>query len=62
MKQLVILGAGTSGTIMANHLSKKLSSKEWNITIVDQEETHYYNPDFCFYLLIYTNRNSLKTN
>jgi sulfide:quinone oxidoreductase len=48
MKQLVILGAGTSGTIMANHLSKKLSSKEWNITIVDQEETHYYQPGFLF--------------
>ncbi|WP_299334310.1 FAD/NAD(P)-binding oxidoreductase [uncultured Psychroserpens sp.] len=48
MKQLLILGAGTSGTMMANHLRKALSKKEWNITIVDQEETHYYQPGFLF--------------
>ena len=40
MKKIVILGAGTSGTMMANHLVKKIPS-EWGITIVDQEETHY---------------------
>jgi sulfide:quinone oxidoreductase len=48
MKQLIILGAGTSGTIMANHLVKKLSPDTWNITVVDQEETHYYQPGFLF--------------
>lgn len=48
MKNLVILGAGTSGTMMANHLRKELSKKEWNITIVDKEETHYYQPGFLF--------------
>lgn len=48
MKELLILGAGTSGTMMANHLRKTLPKKEWNITIVDQEETHYYQPGFLF--------------
>ena len=48
MKQLLILGAGTSGTMMANLLRKSLSRKEWNIIIVDQEETHYYQPGFLF--------------
>lgn len=48
MKQLVILGAGTAGTMMANHLRKSLSRKDWNIIIVDQEETHYYQPGFLF--------------
>jgi sulfide:quinone oxidoreductase len=48
MKELLILGAGTSGTMMANHLRKALPKKEWNITIVDQEETHYYQPGFLF--------------
>lgn len=48
MRQLLILGAGTSGTMMANHLRKSLSRKEWNIIIVDQEETHYYQPGFLF--------------
>jgi len=48
MKNLVILGAGTAGTMMANHLRKTLKKKEWNITIVDQEKTHYYQPGFLF--------------
>lgn len=48
MKELLILGAGTSGTMMANHLRKTLPKKEWNLTIVDQEQTHYYQPGFLF--------------
>ncbi len=48
MKELVILGAGTSGTMMANHLQKELSADKWNITIIDQHETHYYQPGFLF--------------
>jgi sulfide:quinone oxidoreductase len=48
MKNLVILGAGTAGTMMANHLVKKLNKSEWKITIVDQYKTHYYQPGFLF--------------
>ncbi len=48
MKNLVILGAGTSGTIMANHLYNQLPKKSWSITIVDQYKTHYYQPGFLF--------------
>jgi len=48
MKKAVILGAGTSGTIMANHLIARLPKKEWKITIVDQYRTHYYQPGFLF--------------
>lgn len=48
MKNLVILGAGTAGTMMANHLVNKLPKKEWHITIVDQFKTHYYQPGFLF--------------
>ena len=48
MKNLVILGAGTSGTMMANHLVSKLPKKEWEITIIDQYATHYYQPGFLF--------------
>ena len=48
MKKLVILGAGTSGTMMANHLVKELSRDEWEITIVDQRKAHYYQPGFLF--------------
>lgn len=48
MKRLIILGAGTAGTMMANHLRKKLSKKEWNITIADERSEHYYQPGFLF--------------
>ena len=48
MKKLLILGAGTSGTMMANHLIKKLPKTEWEITIIDQYKTHYYQPGFLF--------------
>ncbi|OFX26384.1 MAG: oxidoreductase [Bacteroidetes bacterium GWA2_31_9] len=48
MKNFLILGAGTAGTMMANKLRKELSIDEWNITIVDQFKTHYYQPGFLF--------------
>ena len=48
MKNLIILGAGTSGTMMANHLVSKLPKDEWGITIIDQHKTHYYQPGFLF--------------
>jgi len=48
MKKLVILGAGTGGTMMLNKLYNTLDKNEWQITIVDQHETHYYQPGFLF--------------
>ncbi len=48
MKRIVILGAGTSGTIMANKLDSALPSEEWSITVVDEFKTHYYQPGFLF--------------
>jgi sulfide:quinone oxidoreductase len=48
MKKILILGAGTAGTIMANKLRKALDRDEWNITVIDREKTHYYQPGFLF--------------
>jgi sulfide:quinone oxidoreductase len=48
MKKLLILGAGTGGTIMANKMRKELSRDEWQITIVDNDKIHYYQPGFLF--------------
>ncbi len=48
MKKIVILGAGTAGTIMLNKLHSALDKSQWQITIVDQYETHYYQPGFLF--------------
>ncbi len=48
MRKIVILGAGTAGTMMANKLWNVLDKEEWQITIVDQFKTHYYQPGFLF--------------
>ncbi len=48
MKKLLILGAGTAGTMLANKLTHELNLDEWHITIVDQDEVHYYQPGFLF--------------
>lgn len=46
MKNLVILGAGTGGTIMANKLVGPLSQRGWKITVIDKDDEHYYQPGF----------------
>jgi len=48
MKHLLILGAGTGGTLIANKLRKKLQSTEWAITLVDKDPHHYYQPGLLF--------------
>lgn len=48
MKDILILGAGTAGTMMANKLYKNLNKDLWRITIIDKDENHYYQPGFLF--------------
>ncbi|WKZ61180.1 MAG: FAD/NAD(P)-binding oxidoreductase [Cyclobacteriaceae bacterium] len=48
MKNILILGAGTAGTMMANKLYKNLNKDLWRITIIDKDEAHYYQPGFLF--------------
>ncbi len=48
MKRVVILGAGTGGTMVANKLVHELDAREWEIVIVDRDETHYYQPGLLF--------------
>src|SRR5216117_4543025 len=61
MKKLLILGAGTAGTMMANRLRKKLSTDEWAIAIVDQYTKHYYQPGFLFMPFgIYSEKDVIK--
>jgi sulfide:quinone oxidoreductase len=47
MKNLVILGAGTGGTIVANGTAKRLP-RDWNITVIDPETLHLYQPGLLF--------------
>ena len=39
MKRLLVLGAGTAGTMVANKLRPRLDEKEWKITLIDQDES-----------------------
>ena len=48
MKRLLVLGAGTAGTMVVNKLRPVLPVDEWDITIVDQEPTHHYQPGYLF--------------
>ncbi|MCE1178148.1 MAG: NAD(P)/FAD-dependent oxidoreductase [Micrococcales bacterium] len=48
MRKLLILGAGTAGTILANRLRKELAEAEWQITVVDRDDSHHYQPGYLF--------------
>ncbi len=60
MKKIVILGAGTAGTMMANHLAKKIDKKEWSILVIDQQRVHYYQPGFLFLPFDYYSEKDVK--
>ncbi len=47
-KRIVILGGGTGGTLTANRLRKHYSVDEASITVVDQDDTHIYQPGLLF--------------
>ncbi|MBK7722143.1 MAG: NAD(P)/FAD-dependent oxidoreductase [Austwickia sp.] len=47
MARLLIIGAGTAGTMIAHHLRRALSD-DWSITIVDRDNAHHYQPGYLF--------------
>ncbi len=47
-RRLVVLGAGTAGTMIANKLRRKLPREEWEITVVDRDDVHHYQPGYLF--------------
>ncbi|NMW88197.1 TusE/DsrC/DsvC family sulfur relay protein [Mobiluncus curtisii] len=46
MKNVVIIGGGTGGTVTANSLARRLDCKEFQITVIDYSTRHYYQPGF----------------
>ena len=48
MKTLLILGAGTGGTIVANKMARRLDLREWRIIVVDRDQQHLYQPGLLF--------------
>lgn len=62
MKKVLILGAGTAGTMMANHLQHELDKKQWKIEIIDEKEEHHYQPGYLFLPFdIYTPEDIIKS-
>jgi sulfide:quinone oxidoreductase len=47
-RQLLVLGAGTAGTMIANKLEHRLDPREWDITVVDRDDVHPYQPGYLF--------------
>ena len=44
MKNLLVLGGGSAGTMVVNKLRKKLPKDLWEITVIDQDTEHIYQP------------------
>jgi sulfide:quinone oxidoreductase len=47
VKTLLILGAGTGGTMTANRMAARLG-EDWRIVIIDKDDKHFYQPGFLF--------------
>jgi sulfide:quinone oxidoreductase len=61
MKNLIILGHGTGGTIMATKMREKLPEREWDITVIDKDWQHHYQPGWLFIPFgIYTKSDCIK--
>ncbi|MDE3081902.1 MAG: FAD-dependent oxidoreductase [Acidobacteriota bacterium] len=48
MKRIVVLGAGTGGTIVANRLRRVFAKDDVAITCVDHDDRHLYQPGLLF--------------
>lgn len=48
MRHLVVLGGGTAGTMVVNKLRRKLPRSEWEISVVDRDDDHLYQPGYLF--------------
>ncbi|MHB8438984.1 MAG: type III sulfide quinone reductase, selenoprotein subtype [Acidimicrobiales bacterium] len=46
--RVVILGGGTGGTLTANRLRRRFTRDEMQITVVDQDNRHVYQPGLLF--------------
>ena len=44
----MILGGGTAGTMAANKLRKELPKADWQITVIDADDNHRYQPGYLF--------------
>ena len=47
-QRVVILGGGTGGTLTANRLRRTYQAEDMEITVVDQDDRHVYQPGLLF--------------
>jgi len=47
MKNLIIAGGGSGGTMLANRMARRLPA-DWSVTVVDPETDHVYQPGQLF--------------
>jgi sulfide:quinone oxidoreductase len=48
VRRLLVLGAGTAGTMAVNRLRRRLDPRDWCITVVDSTDRHLYQPGLLF--------------
>lgn len=48
MKKILILGSGAGGTMVAAKLRHELDEREWQITVLDKDPVHHYQPGYLF--------------
>jgi sulfide:quinone oxidoreductase len=48
VKRLLVLGGGTAGTMVVNKLRHRLDADQWQITVVDRDDNHHYQPGYLF--------------
>ena len=48
MKNVLVLGGGTAGTMSANKLRKALPADAWGVTVIDLDDNHRYQPGYLF--------------
>jgi len=44
VRRLLVLGGGTAGTMLANKLRPRLARDQWEICVVDRDDSHHYQP------------------
>lgn len=48
LERIVILGAGTGGTLLANRLRRRYTENDLWIDVVDRDDVHLYQPGLLF--------------
>src|SRR3954447_22249599 len=46
VRRLLVLGAGTAGTMVANKVHRRLP--DWHVTVVAEDDVHDYQPGYLF--------------